>query len=128
MMFVSHVHTAPDHLSDDVDCIPRLTSLSVEGVDGGEPRIAFTWKVGPQSSDACDGTFYEFQLGTCTAENFDSLCNQTLMNTSHTDVFLHRECPLLSTLPFLATIEIKSELRDQRKSSFLVHDLMDTSK
>lgn len=127
-MFVSHVHTVPDRLFDDVDCIPRLTSLCVEGVDHEEPVIAVTWKVGPQSSDACGGTFYEFQLGTCTAENFDSLCNQTLMNTLHADVFLHRECPLLSTLPFLATIEIKSELQDQRKSSFLIHDLMDTSK
>ena len=102
--------------------------MFVEGVDHEEPVIAVTWKFGRRSSDACDDTFYVFQLGTSSAANFDSFCNETLINTSHADVFLHRECPLLSTPPFLATIEIESELRDKRKSSYLIHDLMDTSK
>ena len=97
-------------------------------MDREEPVVAVTWKVGALSSDACGGTFYVIQLGACTTANFDSFCNETLINTSHADVFLHRECPLLSTPPFLATVEIESELRDGRKSSYLIRDLMDTSK
>ena len=119
------IYAPPDRLSGDdvVDCNPRLTSLFVQGVDQEEPEITVTWKVGIDSSNKCGNTSYVLRLETCgTNETF---CNETVMNTSHADVFLRTHCPQLSHHLLLATIEMDLELP---YNFFLIHDLVDTRK
>ena len=126
---VNFDHSVPDDLAEDVvDCDPGLTSLFIQGADHGEPEIAVTWKMGLNSASNCDNVSYSLQLGTCLPTGLRTFCNETLFNTSHADVLLHKDCPMLVNQPVFVSIEIKSEMGDMRNSTFVILDLVNTSK
>ena len=104
--------------------------MLIQGAEHEEPEIVVTWNVGSNCVNKCDNVSYLLQLGTCPTTGFETFCNETLMNTSHADVLLHRDCPLLvnNNLPIFASIEINSEMQDMRNNTFVILDLVDTSK